>query len=66
MLILSIELLYLGRDYPLGYSYFRPRLHQAFASKASLTDDAEIQRALDQARYVKKGRSLLFMPVVML
>ncbi|KAI9751296.1 MAG: hypothetical protein M1815_001260 [Lichina confinis] len=49
------ELLYLGRDYPLGYSYFRPRLHQAFASKAGLTDDKDIRKGIEQAIYVKKA-----------
>lgn len=50
------ELLYLGREYPLGYDYFKPRLHKAFASKAGLTDEAEIKKGLEQAEYVKKGK----------
>lgn len=49
------ELLYLGREYPKGYSYFRPKLHNAFASRMSLTDEKEIQQAIKQAEYVKKG-----------
>ena len=50
------ELLYLGREYPLGYDYFRPRLHKAFSAKSGLQDEAEIRRALDGAEYVKKGK----------
>jgi hypothetical protein len=49
------ELLYLGREYPLGYDYFRPRLHKAFMSKAGLRDEQEIRKGIAQAEYVKKG-----------
>lgn len=59
----SPELLYLGREYPLGYDYFRPRLHKAFASKASLTDENEIRKGIERAQFVKKGppsRSQMF------
>lgn len=48
------ELLYLGREYPLGYDYFRPRLHKAFSSKANLTSEAEIKKGIESAEYVKK------------
>lgn len=51
------ELLYLGREYPLGFAYFRPRLHQAFISRAAERDDAKILAAIAQAQYVKKGTS---------
>ena len=51
-----IELLYLGREYPLGYDYFKPRLHKAFASQAHLKDDTAIRRGIERAEYVKKGR----------
>ncbi len=50
------ELLYLGRDYPLGYDYFRPRLHKAFMAKAGLQDEEEIRKGIEQAAYVKKGK----------
>lgn len=48
------ELLYLGREYPLGYDYFRPRLHKAFSSKSNLTSEAEIKKGIESAEYVKK------------
>ncbi|CAH0044414.1 unnamed protein product [Clonostachys solani] len=48
------ELLYLGRDYPLGYDYFRPRLHKAFMSKAGERDDEAIKKGLAHAEFVKK------------
>ena len=53
--MISIELLNLGKEYPLGYAYFRPRLHKAFASQTSLTDDKKIQEGIRRAEYVKKG-----------
>ena len=49
-----IELLEMGKSYPLGYSYFRPRLHKAFASQIHLTDDEEIRKGIQRAEYVKK------------
>ncbi|KFA76545.1 hypothetical protein S40288_01529, partial [Stachybotrys chartarum IBT 40288] len=49
------ELLYLGREYPLGFDYFRPRLHRAFMSKAAERDPEKIQKGIEQAQYVKKG-----------
>ncbi|KAM3422050.1 hypothetical protein BST61_g2426 [Cercospora zeina] len=54
------ELLYLGREYPLGYSYFRPRLHKAFMSKASLSDEDQIRKSIAQAEYVKKEIEALY------
>jgi hypothetical protein len=50
-----IELLYLGREYPLGFGYFRPRLHKAFISKAGERDENKIRQGIAQAEYVKKG-----------
>lgn len=49
------ELLYMGREYPLGYDFFRPRLHKAFAAKAHVQDEAEIRKGIQQAEYVRKG-----------
>lgn len=51
----SPELLYLGREYPLGYDYFRPRLHGAFSAKAGEEDEEKIRKGIEQAKYVKKG-----------
>ncbi|KAK6218407.1 complex 1 protein [Colletotrichum tabaci] len=48
------ELLYLGREYPLGYDYFRPRLHGAFRANAALRDEDAIRRGIERAEYVKK------------
>ncbi|KAK2808096.1 hypothetical protein FQN50_005014 [Emmonsiellopsis sp. PD_5] len=48
------ELLYLGREYPLGYQFFRDRLHRAFASQAHITDEEQIINGIRRAEYVKK------------
>ncbi|KAH6995017.1 hypothetical protein EDB80DRAFT_876898 [Ilyonectria destructans] len=53
------ELLYLGREYPLGYGFFRPRLHKAFMSKAAERDDDNIRKGIAQAEYVKKEIEML-------
>ncbi|OJD22261.1 hypothetical protein ACJ73_06391 [Blastomyces percursus] len=49
------ELLFLGREYPLGYHFFRERLHRAFASQAHITDEEKIIDGIRRAEYVKKG-----------
>ncbi|CEJ94395.1 Putative NADH-ubiquinone oxidoreductase complex 1/LYR family protein [[Torrubiella] hemipterigena] len=48
------ELLYLGREYPLGFGYFRPRLHKAFMAKAEERDEEKIKYGIKHAEYVKK------------
>lgn len=50
------ELLYLGRDYPQGYDYYRTRLHKAFASQRHLDDEDKIRQGLKRAEFVKKGQ----------
>lgn len=49
------ELLHLGKDYPLGYSYFRPRLHRAFMANAQLKSEADIEKGIERAEFVRKG-----------
>ncbi|KAK1953551.1 complex 1 protein [Colletotrichum sublineola] len=55
------ELLYLGREYPLGYDYFRPRLHKAFSANAGLRDEDAIKKGIERAEFVKKGPSTVIM-----
>lgn len=56
----DVELLFLGREYPLGYQYFRDRLHRAFASQTHITDDEQIRKGIARAEFVKKGECFLF------
>ncbi|KJE97349.1 LYR domain-containing protein-containing protein 5 [Capsaspora owczarzaki ATCC 30864] len=46
------ELLFMGRDYPLGFAYFRERLHRAFAKNRSETDPGKIAELHERARFV--------------
>jgi hypothetical protein len=50
----------MGKSYPLGYDYFRPRLHSAFMSQANLKDDQEIRNGIERAEYVKKEIEALY------
>lgn len=51
------SLLYLLRDYPLGYSYARPRLYAAFKANAGLEDKEKIREGIRRAEFVRKGMS---------
>ncbi|EEQ88187.2 NADH-ubiquinone oxidoreductase complex 1/LYR family protein [Blastomyces dermatitidis ER-3] len=54
------ELLFLGREYPLGYQFFRERLHRAFASQAHITDEGKIIDGIRRAEFVKKEIEALY------
>jgi hypothetical protein len=54
------KLLYLGRQYPVGYDYFRPRLHRAFASQAGVTDEEKIREGIKRAVFVKNEIEALY------
>lgn len=54
------ELLHLGREYPLGFDYFRPRLHKAFISNAGLKNEEEIRQGIKRAEFVKKEIEALY------
>jgi len=51
---MKIELLNLGKEYPLGFDYFRPRLHKAFVSNALVSNEEEIRNGIKRAEFVKK------------
>ncbi|KAI9376001.1 hypothetical protein BJX61DRAFT_539314 [Aspergillus egyptiacus] len=57
------ELLYMGREYPLGYEYFRNRLHRAFSGQAHLEDEEQIRKGIARAEFIKKG-SFFHPPIV--
>ncbi|OTB00416.1 hypothetical protein M426DRAFT_324285 [Hypoxylon sp. CI-4A] len=54
------ELLNLGKDYPQGFTYFRPRLHKAFMGNAHLRSEEEIRSAIARADFVKKEIEALY------
>jgi hypothetical protein len=49
-------MLYMGRDYPQGYDYYRTRLHKAFWSQRQLEDEEAITKGIQRAEFVKKGK----------
>ncbi|RAH87020.1 hypothetical protein BO86DRAFT_76342 [Aspergillus japonicus CBS 114.51] len=55
------ELLFLGRNYPLGYDYFRNRLHKAFSSQAHLDNEEQIRKGIARAEFVKKEIEALYL-----
>lgn len=56
VLIIHVELLNLGKEYPLGFPVFRSRLHKAFASQSDLRDAEKIRKGIERAEFVKKGQ----------
>ena len=54
------KLLFLGREYPQGYEYFRARCKAAFVKQRELTDAAAIDRALAHGAYVVKELEALY------
>lgn len=54
------ELLEMGKSYPLGFDYFRPRLHKAFMSQAHLQGEEKIKEGIKRAEYVKKEIEALY------
>lgn len=50
----------MGRHYPLGYEYYRNRLHKAFMSQADLRDEEKIRQGIKRAEFVKKEIEALY------
>jgi len=48
------QLLFLGKDYPLGYPWFKSRLKNAFMKNREITDPKKIEKCIEQAEYVTK------------
>ncbi|KAI1753420.1 complex 1 protein [Xylaria castorea] len=57
---INVELLHLGKEYPLGFSYFRPRLHGAFMANAQIRSEEDIQKGIERAEFVKKEIEALY------
>ncbi|XP_054157121.1 electron transfer flavoprotein regulatory factor 1-like [Oppia nitens] len=53
-------LLYMGRDYPLGYKYFRDRCHRAFAKNQSETNTETIDQMIKRGEFVVKEIEALY------
>nr|XP_004210695.1 electron transfer flavoprotein regulatory factor 1 [Hydra vulgaris] len=55
------QLLYYGKDYPLGFDYFKPKLKNAFIKNKHVTDQVELEKLIQRAEYVIKELEALFM-----
>ena len=57
----SLQLLYLGREYPLGYEYFREKLKNAFLKNKDVTDPEQIKAMIARGEFVIKEIEALYM-----
>ncbi|KAG7153284.1 Electron transfer flavoprotein regulatory factor 1-like [Homarus americanus] len=55
------NLLYLGREYPLGYDYFREKLKNAFIKNKDVTDPEQIKMMIGRGEFVIKEIEALYM-----
>jgi hypothetical protein len=51
----------MGREYPLGYDYFRNKCYQAFNKQRHLTDPDQIEQCIKKGEYVVKELEALWM-----
>ncbi|KAG0258504.1 hypothetical protein BG011_003248 [Mortierella polycephala] len=51
---LTVQLSYLGREYPAGADFFHKKLKEAFMKNKDLTDPIEIQKRIDLGDYICK------------
>nr|ALS04259.1 LYR motif-containing protein 5 [Acartia pacifica] len=54
------NLLYLGREYPKGYDYFRSRCHKAFMKNKDLAPD-QVEQWIGKGEYIIKELEALYM-----
>lgn len=52
------QLLFLGRDYPAGYDYFRGKLHNAFIKNKDVTDPEKIEKMIAHGEFVVELEAL--------
>lgn len=51
----------MGREYPLGYEYFRSRLKIAFRRNREVTDPQKIEGLINRGQFVVKELETLYM-----
>ncbi|KAA0720708.1 LYR motif-containing protein 5A [Triplophysa tibetana] len=54
------NLLYLGREYPKGSTYFRERLKAAFMKNKDVTDPEKIKHLVDRGEFVIKELEAMY------
>lgn len=63
-MLLILQLLHLGKEYPGGYPYFRNKLKNAFLKNSSLKESKEIDSAIARGEFVIKeleGNNLILL-----
>ncbi|KAG8176575.1 hypothetical protein JTE90_024238 [Oedothorax gibbosus] len=55
------NLLFLGKDYPKGYDYFKTRLKESFLKNKEVKDKAQIEMLLTRGQYIIKELEALYM-----
>ena len=61
MSVSILQMLYLGREYPLGYNYFRERLKKSFLKNKEVQDTVEITQLIKRGEFVIKEIEALYM-----
>lgn len=54
------QLLYMGRDYPAGYEFFRNKARTAFSKNKEVADPDEIKKLILKGRYVVKELEAMY------
>lgn len=50
----------MGKDYPLGYEFFRTRCHDAFMKNSKETDPAKIRQMIRHGKFMVKELEALY------
>ena len=56
-----MQLLYLGKDYPMGEQYFKNKVKQAFMKNKDVRDPEKIKMLIARGEYVIKEVEALYM-----
>ena len=51
----------MGREYPLGFDYFRSRLKNAFLKNRDVTDPEQVEKLIARGQFVIKELEALYM-----
>lgn len=59
--VIQLQLLHMGRDYPQGYDFFRSRLKKAFQRNSDINDSEQIHTLVKRGEFVIKEIEALYM-----
>eukprot|EP00126_Sphaerothecum_destruens_P005355 Sdes_comp18715_c0_seq1m9035 len=54
------QLLYMGREYPAGYEYFRNKCKSAFLKNKCITDPEEHQKCIEKGNFILRELEALY------